>query len=126
MFSREPARLFGDDELRVLWLVRGRQELALSSDGIWLRSGRLGLDLTWDEVEQVQGVPLGRKENGAAMRIEVFRAPVNDRKVGPVHTIGPFPGPESQRWLRACAEAALDAGRSPVPLEGASGFALRH
>jgi len=113
--KRGDARLYGDDELQVLWLTRGRHELALSSDGIWLRRGRHNVEFTWAELNQVQGVDVHR---AGRIRIEVFD------QHGHSYGVGPFPGAQAQRWLLACLQAAVAAGQHPLRLDGAEGFAF--
>lgn len=112
------AQLSHDDELQVLWLQDGSQELALSADGVWLRSGRKSLELTWAEIEQVQATSSVGGLRRERQRIEVF---VHD---GHVHVIGPFPSQMAEQWVEAAADAA--AGEVDVArLQGASGFATR-
>lgn len=111
-------RLYGDNELRVLWLTRGREELAVSSGGLYFRSGRRRSELTWDEVAQLQLSPVGRRAQGSAL-IEVFP------RSGRPCAIGPFAGPEAERWLQTCREAAQAAPAPTVDLDGAVGFAVR-
>lgn len=114
------ARLYGDDDLRVLWLTLGRQELALSVEGIWVRGGRRAVELAWSEVDQIQATPVGGRVMSSRVRVEVFTVE------GPIHTAGPFPTPAAERWLRACAQAATEHGERLVPLDGAMGFAVQH
>jgi len=116
---RGDARLTVDEELRVLWLTQGSQELALSDDGVWLRSGRRAVDLEWQEIEQLQAVAIRGIRSGNRRRIEIF---VRD---GHVHVVGPFPSTDAERWVKACARSAADGGRRALPLEGAEGFAFR-
>lgn len=111
-----PTRLYGDDELAVLWLVRGRAELALSSEGVWARSGRQGEELEWKELAQVQGVPATRA--GTTVLVQLF---LDD---GRARSIGPFARAEAARWLAACRQAAVEHGERALPLDGADGFAL--
>lgn len=115
--TRRPAecRLSLDEELGVLWLARGLQELALSDGGLWLHSGRHEAELTWDEVDQVQLSP----SRGDEARVEVFVAD------GAVSVVGPFPLAEGEHWVKAAAGRALKAGRRTLPLDGAVGFAIR-
>jgi hypothetical protein len=109
-------RLFADEALRVLWLTRRRQELALSEEGVWLRTGRHKAELGWAELEQVQlsyvalpGRPLAWVD---------FFAP------DAVHRVGVFPRRPATTWMAACAAAVRDAGVATAPLEGSEGFAL--
>lgn len=106
--------LYRDDELGVLWLTARRAELALSAEGIWLKAGRGGADLRWEEIEQVQQ---GDVRRGHA-RIEVFRTD------GSTHAVGPFPAAKGEQWVRAAGNAAQQAGREPRPLLDSAGFAL--
>lgn len=108
-------RLSLDAELGVLWLARGPQELALSDGGLWLHSGRHEVELTWDEVDQVQLSPA----RGDEARVEVFVAD------GAVSVVGPFPLAEGEHWVRAAATRAAAAGLRALPLDGAVGFAVR-
>ena len=110
-------RLYGDDELRVLWLTRGREELAVSSLGLWFRSGRRTAELVWTEVDQLQVEPVGRRAEGFVF-VEVFPGG------GKPCSVGPFAAPEATRWLRACREAAQEHGERTLDLDGAEGFAL--
>jgi len=109
------SRLSLDEELGVLWLARGTQELALSDAGLWLHSGRHETELTWDEIDQVQLSPA----RGDEARVEVF---VTD---GAVSVVGPFPVAEGEHWVKAAATRASQAGRRALPLDGAVGFAVR-
>jgi hypothetical protein len=111
-------QLRGDPELRVLWLSDGRQELALSAEGIWLRTGRREADLPWDDIDQVQLQPIGRR--GRTAKVEVFRGD------GTAYAVGPYPAPVAERWVRACVQAAREAGQGPLPLDGGFGCALPH
>jgi hypothetical protein len=109
-------RLYAETDLAVLWLVRGRCELALSSDGIWLRQGSRRAELVWDEIEQVQVVH--RAGDGPHQdRVEVF--PVD----GGCHVVGPFARRATVQWVRAAA-AVTPSERELLPLDGAVGFAL--
>lgn len=110
-------RLHAEGDLRVLWLTAGRSELALSVQGLWLRRGRRQAELRWDEMQQVQAVPASGPRRGS-VRIEVFDTD------GDVHVLGPFARAQAERWLSACVEAATEAGRQPLALEGATGFAI--
>ena len=110
-------RLHAEGDLRVLWLSAGRSELALSVEGIWLRRGRKQTELCWDEVQQVQAAPVASPRRGA-VRIEIFR------RDGGADAIGPFSRAPAERWLQACAQAATEHGEQPLPLHGATGFAL--
>lgn len=110
------ARLYADEALRVLWLSQGRQELALSEAGVWLRSGRRRRDLTWDEIEQVQVHELSFPV-GILAWVDLFTATEDNR-------VGLFPATLATSWVEACATAAAAAGHSPKPLDGANGFDL--
>ncbi|MDP9405300.1 MAG: hypothetical protein M3O86_01680 [Actinomycetota bacterium] len=110
------ARLYADDALRVLWLSQGRQELALSDAGVWLRSGRRQRDLPWAEIEQVQVRKLAFP-GGSLAWVDLFTATED-------HRVGLFPAGVATSWVEACATAAAAAGHVPLPLDGASGFAL--
>jgi hypothetical protein len=112
--ARGQARLYRDDELEVLWLVAGRHELALSSEGVWVRAGRRSADLPWSQLEQVQQSGLRRER----CRIELFAVG------GASYALGPFPSRFAEQWLRAAGDAAHRAGRGPLPIEGGVGFAL--
>lgn len=110
-------RLHAEDDLRVLWLSAGRSELAVSVEGLWLCKGRRESDLRWHEVQQVQAVEATGLRRGS-VRIEVFRTD------GGVQVLGPFARAPAERWLQACGDAAREHGEQPLPLEGATGFAL--
>lgn len=110
-------RLHAEGDLRVLWLSAGRSELALSVEGLWLRRGRREAELRWEEIQQVQAVPTPGPRRGV-VRIEIF-----DR-AGGVDALGPFSRAPAERWLQACAQAATEHGEQPLPLQGATGFAL--
>jgi hypothetical protein len=110
------ARLYADDGLSVLWLSRGEQELALSADGIWLRARSRELELTWTEIEQVQMSPM-RLFGPALAWVDLFTADTAER-------VGLFPEPLAGSWVAAAAAAAGTAGCSPLPLQGATGFAI--
>lgn len=112
-------KLHAEGDLRVLWLLAGRSEIALSVEGLWFRRGRRQGELLWSEVQQLQAVPAGGRRRGARVRVEVF-----DRDAG-VHTLGPFARPQAERWVQACVQAAEERGERPLPLDGAIGFALR-
>lgn len=116
---RRVARLYGDDELRVLWLTMRRQELALSVDGVWLRSGRRTADLAWEDIEQIQMSAVGARWLAPRVRIEIFS------RDGRTHTVGPFPSAAAERWMRACAQAATEHGELLTAVSGGDGFALR-
>lgn len=119
MSSDRGARLYGDDELRVLWLSSGRREAALSADGVWLRTRRRTAELQWAELDQVQCTPVGLLPSRSAQaRLDVFTVD------GSVYAVGPFPRPLAERWVRACAHAASEHGERVLSLEGAAGFAL--
>lgn len=113
---RGRTELWTDPELRVLWLTRRNQELALSLDGMWLRRRRRTAELVWEEIAQVQAVPSRALAKG--VRIEVFL------RNSHVHAVGPFPRLLATRWIAACAEAAREHGERPLRLDGAEGFAL--
>lgn len=108
--------LWTDPELRVLWLTRRSQELALSLDGIWLRRRRREAELVWEEIAQVQVTSSFGLSKG--VRIEVFLPNSG------VHSVGPFPHVLASRWIAACAQAAHEHGQRPLALDGADGFAL--
>lgn len=110
-------RLHAEGDLRVLWLSAGRSELALSVEGIWLRRGRKQTELRWEEIQQVQAAPSGGPRRGT-VRIEVFR------RDGAADALGPFSRAPAERWLQACAQAALEHGENPLPLHATLGFAL--
>lgn len=110
-------RLHAEGDLRVLWLTAGRSELALSVQGVWLRRGRRESELRWEEIQQVQAVAAPGLRRGS-VRVEVFTPD------GSVHALGPFGRAPAERWIAACAQAATEAGQAPLPLEGATGFAL--
>ena len=109
-------RLYADEDLRVLWLTRRRQEIALSADGLWLRMGRHKVELRWDEIEQVQQskVPLWPR----LAWIDVFTGRAD-------HRVGPFPRAKVVLWMSACGAAARDAGRSTAEVAAGAGFAVR-
>jgi hypothetical protein len=111
------AKLYGDDELRVLWLTRGKQELALSVEGLWLRTGRRSAELVWDELDQIQATRVGQPWMAPRVRVEVFRTD------GSAYTVGPFPSAAAERWLRACAQAAAEHGETLLPVADGIGFA---
>lgn len=110
------ARLYADEDLRVLWLTRRRQEVALSAEGVWLRMGRHKVELRWDDVEQVQlsKVPLWPRRAW----IDVFTTDAD-------HRVGPFPRQQVVLWLSACAAAVRDSGRTISEVAAGAGFALR-
>jgi len=113
-------KLHAEADLRVLWLVAGSSELALSVEGLWLSKGRNGTELRWEDIQQVQAVAVTGLHRRKDVRIEVFRTD------GDVHALGPFARAPAERWLQACAEAAEEHGAQPLPLAGALGFALAH
>lgn len=114
---RRPA-LEQDTELDVLWLRGGSQELALSAEGLWVRSGRATADLPWGEVDQVQlAAPPGASRKRG--RVEVFT------HGDTVYVVGPFPSDLAARWLTRCRETVTATGRRPLPLDGSDGFAVR-
>lgn len=111
-------QLHAEGDLRVLWLLAGRSEIALSVEGLWFRRGRRQGELLWSEVQQLQAVPAGGPRRSPRVRVEVF-----DRQ-GAVHTLGPFARPQAERWVLACVQAAEERGEQPLALDGALGFAL--
>jgi hypothetical protein len=106
-------RLYADAESRVLWLSRGRAELALSRDGVWLRGRRGEADVVWDHLDQIQVVAAGLGRS----HIDVFTGSA-------VHRVGAFPERDASAWVAACAAAAEDAGYTYLTLRGAEGFAM--
>jgi hypothetical protein len=116
MLRRRPPELRQDPELGVLRLTAGRQELALSSKGLRVRAGATEAELPWDRIEQVQ---LGDVRHVRAC-VEVFAAN------GSSYSIGPFPAPLAERWVRACVDVAVRQGVSARPLQGGVGMAIRH
>ncbi len=116
MRGSQPTRLWGDDQLAVLWLVRGRDELALSSDGVWAKRARHGEELEWRELAQVQAIPARR--DGTSVLVQLFL------RDGRARSLGPFARAEAARWLAACRSAADEHGQVTLPLQDAEGFAL--
>jgi hypothetical protein len=112
--AKSRSRLFREDDLGVLWLTAGRAELALSSDGIWLKTRRQKAELLWSEIEQLQQADV-RKDRA---RVEIFLVD------GSAYSVGPFPAAQGQRWVRAAGDAAFESGCRPRGLSGAVGFAL--
>lgn len=110
-------RLHAEGDLRVLWLSAGRSELALSVEGLWLRRGRRETELRWEEIQQIQASPTAGLRRGT-VRIEVFT------RDGNADALGPFSRAPAERWLQACAQAAMEHGETPLPLHGTTGFAL--
>jgi hypothetical protein len=106
--------LYRDEELGVLWLSGARTEVALSRDGLWVRSGRHEADLPWTEVEQVQQAVVRRSR----ARIEVFT------RSGAAYSLGPYPAAAGERWVRAASAAVNAAGWRPRPVLEGVGFAL--
>lgn len=100
----------------MLWLARPRQELALSADGVWLRTGRHQAELGWGELEQVQLTFVALPRRPLAW-VDLFATDA-------VHRVGVFPRTPAATWVAACAAAVRDAGLATVPLKGGEGFAL--
>ena len=109
-------RLFADEALRVLWLSRRRQELALSADGVWLRTGRHQTELGWNELEQVQLSYVALPGRPLAW-VDLFATDA-------VHRVGVFPRTPAGTWVAACGAAVRDAGLATAALDGSEGFAL--
>jgi hypothetical protein len=116
MMLRRKAELRRDAEPDVLHLTAGRQELALSAAGLGMRTGGRRANLAWSDIEQVQ---LGDVRQIRAC-VEVFSVG------GSVYSIGPFPAPLAERWVRACTEVAARAGVATRPLKGGVGMAITH
>ena len=109
-------RLFADEALRVLWLARRRQELALSGEGVWLRTGRHQAELGWDELEQVQLSYVALPGRPLAW-VDLFASDA-------IHRVGVFPKRPAITWVAACGAAVRDAGLGTAFLAGGEGFAL--
>jgi hypothetical protein len=116
MILRRKAELRQDTEEGVLCLTGGRQELALSATGLRARTGGRTADLPWGDVEQVQLGDL----RGVRACVEVFTV------AGPIYSIGPFPAPLAERWVRACTEVAARADVATHPLKDGVGMAITH
>lgn len=108
-------RLYADEALRVLWLTKRRQELALSAEGVWLRMGRHKVELRWQDVQQVQlsKVPLWPRQAW----VDVFTEKAE-------HRVGPFPREKVVLWLSACGAAVRDTGRRTIDVSAGAGFAV--
>lgn len=111
--SRDP-RLYRDEDLGVLWLTSGRSELALSTEGVWLRTGRTRRELAWGEVDQLQ---LGDPRRARAC-VEIFA------EDGHSYSIGPFPAALAEQWVRASTDVARRRGLAVRSLLEGVGFAL--
>jgi hypothetical protein len=114
MLRRRPPTLRQDADLGVLWLTAGRHELALSRTGVWVRAGARRADLPWVEIDQVQ---LG-DVRGVRACVEVFTV------AGRTYSMGPFPAPLAERWVRACADVAKREGVAARGLRDAVGLAI--
>lgn len=115
MLGKPTAQLYRDEVLDVLWLMSGRQEIALSAAGIYARSGRRRADLPWSAIDQLQ---LTRPHTRGWCSVAIFRS--DGRRV----VVGPFPPMEAERWLRAAGSTVAERGLAPKALNGAPGFRI--